>query len=259
MDVKDKVFLVSGGSTGLGSGAVATLAHKGAQVVIVDIRRDAAEQLIIDLKEEGAPGEVTFQRIDVNDSDAVGRGVPKIADRQGAMHGLVSCAGSYPYMPMCETGDDASSPEWHRIDTFIRCLHINLVGTFSMVRAVLPMILDNTPDTRGERGTIIATSSNANEIGHLALSAAAGGIDGMLSPLCKEFSPQGIRFNTIAPSYIKTRMWREHPESVQSRMQAQAYGVLPGKVSDFGELAAHIIENPMLNGQRLALDMGGSI
>lgn len=256
MIIENKVFIVTGGSTGLGSGVVEQLAQQGAIVVIADLRRDAAEQLIKDLKDEEAVGQVFFNRLDVNDVEAVQRVVPKIAEQHGAIHGLINCAGNYPFMPLIDKEDD---DELHRIDTFICCLHINLVGTFSMIRAATPYILQNQPDARGERGVVVSTSSSAAEAGHLALSAAAGGIDGMLGPLVREFAGQGIRFNTVAPLYIQTRMWRDQPDAAKDALQSRALSPTPGKVADFAAITCQLIENAAMNGQRIALDMGASV
>jgi NAD(P)-dependent dehydrogenase (short-subunit alcohol dehydrogenase family) len=146
----------------------------------------------------------------------------------------------------------------HGLDAFERVLAINVIGTFNVLRQAAHAMLANEPDDDGERGVCINTASIAaydGQIGQVAYSASKGAIVGMTLPAARDLADAGIRVCTIAPGTFDTPLLATLPAPARD---ALAEGVpFPrrlGRPQEFGALAAHIIENPMLNGEVIRLD-----
>ena len=136
---------------------------------------------------------------------------------------------------------------------------INLVGTFNVMRlAAFKMLTDNAPDDEGERGVLINTASVAafdGQIGQIAYSATKGGVVGMTLPAARDLSDKGIRVCTIAPGLFDTPLLAALPEDARASLGEQVpFPSRLGRPSEYAQLAAHIVENTMLNGETIRLD-----
>src|SRR5882672_9185017 len=224
MQIKDGVFVVTGGASGLGEGTVRMLSANGASVVIADLQADKGEALA---KELGA--RVRFVKCDVT-SEADGQATVDAAAKIGALRGLVNC----------------------------RVIAINLVGTFNMIRLVAVAMAKGQPSASGERGVIVNTASVAaydGQIGQAAYSASKGGVVGMTLPVARDLSRDAIRVCTIAPGIFETPMLLGMPKDVQDALAKQVpFPPRLGKPSDYAQLVKHIVENEMLNGEVIRLD-----
>jgi NAD(P)-dependent dehydrogenase (short-subunit alcohol dehydrogenase family) len=116
----------------------------------------------------------------------------------------------------------------------------------------------NQPTADGERGVIINTASVAafdGQIGQAAYSASKGGVVGMTLPIARDLAEVGIRVCTIAPGLFDTPMMATLPESVRVALGKQVpFPSRLGQPAEYAALAAHIIENSMLNGETIRLD-----
>ena len=110
----------------------------------------------------------------------------------------------------------------------------------------------------GERGVIVNTASVAaydGQIGQAAYSASKGGVVGMTLPIARDLSRDLIRVCTIAPGLFKTPLLGSLPEEAQKSLGQQVpHPARLGDPDEYGALAVHIIENPMLNGEVIRLD-----
>src|SRR5690606_16845293 len=88
MDIKDKVFIVTGGASGLGAGTARMLVAEGASVVIADVQDEAGRELAAELGQ-------TYVHCDVT-QEADGQAAVDAATKAGALFGLVNCAGVAP-------------------------------------------------------------------------------------------------------------------------------------------------------------------
>jgi NAD(P)-dependent dehydrogenase (short-subunit alcohol dehydrogenase family) len=144
------------------------------------------------------------------------------------------------------------------LDMFEMVIRINLIGTFNVIRLAATEMLNNKPTDNGERGVLINTASVAafdGQIGQAAYSASKGGIVGMTLPIARDLSRSGIRCLTIAPGTFDTPMLGLMPEPMRQALAAQIpFPSRLGKPAEYGELACHIVENPMLNGETIRLD-----
>ena len=245
MEIKNSVFLVTGGASGLGAATAKTLAANGGKLVIADLNVALGEALA---KEIGG----TFVNCDVT-SEADGQNAINTAVKtHGAIHGLVNCAG----IGTAEKTTGKNGP--HSLAGFTRVIQINLIGSFNMIRLAATAMLNNQPNAAGERGVLINTASVAaydGQIGQAAYSASKGGIVGMTLPIARDLSRDGIRCVTIAPGLFLTPLLQGLSPEVQESLGKQVpFPSRLGRPDEFASLAKHIVENEMLNGETIRLD-----
>ena len=135
---------------------------------------------------------------------------------------------------------------------------MNLIGTFNSIRLAAAQIAKNEPNEDGERGVILNTASVAafeGQIGQAAYSASKGGIVGMTLPIARDLAELGIRVCTIAPGIFDTPLLGTLSEPVRISLGKQTpFPARLGRPAEYAALAAHIIENAMLNGETIRLD-----
>jgi NAD(P)-dependent dehydrogenase (short-subunit alcohol dehydrogenase family) len=242
VDIKDAVAIVTGGASGLGLATTKRLLDRGAHVVVLDITGEDVAT--------GLGDRVRFAAADVTNADAVTAALD-IADGIGPLRVVVNCAG---------TGDAIrvlSRKGVYPLDLFARVININLVGTFNVLRLGAERIA-KTDLVGEERGVIINTASVAafdGQIGQAAYSASKGGVVGMTLPIARDLADKAIRVMTIAPGLFDTPLLAGMPEEAKNSLGAQVpHPARLGDPDEFGALAVHIVENPMLNGEVIRLD-----
>ncbi|SDI20313.1 NAD(P)-dependent dehydrogenase, short-chain alcohol dehydrogenase family [Pseudomonas delhiensis] len=248
MHIQDKVFLITGGGSGLGAATAKTLVESGGRVLLADVNADAAAARV----EELGSANARFIRTDVT-READGRAAVEAALANfGALHGLANCAGIAP----AEKVLGRNGP--HGLDSFARAVNINLVGSFNMLRLAAEAMARNEPDAGGERGVIINTASVAafdGQIGQAAYAASKAGVVGMTLPVARELARHGIRVMTIAPGIFETPMMAGMPQEVRDSLGASVpFPPRLGRPDEFAALVRHIVENSMLNGEVIRLD-----
>ena len=244
MDIAGKVFIVTGGASGLGEGTARLLAAKGAKIVIADMQAEKGEAVA---REIGG----SFVKCDVT-SEADGQAVVAKAVAMGKLMGLVNCAG------IATAEKTVGKNGAHNFEGFKRTVTINLIGSFNMIRLAADAMCKNEPEATGERGVMISTASVAaydGQIGQAADSASKGGVVGMTLPIARDLAKNGIRNMTIAPGIFGTPMMASMPKEVQESLAAAVpFPSRLGTPLDYAKLAVHIVENDMLNGEVIRLD-----
>jgi NAD(P)-dependent dehydrogenase (short-subunit alcohol dehydrogenase family) len=254
MEINAKVFLVTGGGSGLGAATARALVARGARVVVADVNHDAGLRLVNELGDNAR-----FVATDVSDEASAVNAVHTAVSAFGGLHGLVNCAGVAPAEKV--VGRDGP----HRLDSFMRTININLVGTFNMIRLAAAEMMKGDADAGGERGVIINTASVAafeGQVGQAAYAASKGGIVALTLPVARELARSGIRCLTIAPGIMETPMLLGMPAEVQQSLgQMVPFPQRMGRPAEFAALVLHIVENAYLNGEVIRLDgairMGG--
>src|SRR5918997_1658636 len=242
MEIESRIFLVTGGGSGLGAATARMLVGAGASVVVADLH--------------GEPGKnIWFIETDVKNEKHVKSAVDVATDGFGGLHGVVNCAG----VAIAEKVLGKEGP--HELESFARVVRINLVGTFNVVRLAAEAMRENEPGEDGERGVIVNTASVAafdGQIGQAAYAASKGGVAAMTLPLSRELARWGVRVMTIAPGLFDTPMMAGLPEEARESLGKQVpFPPRPGRPGEYADLVKHIIENEMLNGEVIRLD--GSI
>jgi len=245
MLIKNSIFLITGGASGLGEATARMAAENGAKVVIADLQADLGEKLA---KEIGG----RFAKCDVT-SEADGKAAVELAVKAfGGIHVLVNCAG----IGTAERTIGKEGP--HNLGHFTRVVTINLIGSFNMIRLAADAMAKAGPNAAGERGVIINTASVAaydGQIGQAAYSASKGGIVGMTLPIARDLSRNGIRVCTIAPGIFETPMLLGMPKDVQDALGKMVpFPPRLGRPVEYAQLARAIIENEMMNGETIRLD-----
>lgn len=244
MEIAGKVFLVTGGASGLGEGTARMFAANGGKVVIADLQADKGEALARELG--GA-----FVRCDVSQEADAQAAVAK-AVSLGKLVGLVNCAGIAPAAKT--VGKDGAHP----LALFTKVVTVNLIGSFNMIRLAAEAMAKNEPEPTGERGVLISTASVAaydGQIGQAAYSASKGGVVGMTLPIARDLARNGIRNMTIAPGIFGTPMLFAMPKEVQDALAAGVpFPSRLGTPADYAKLVHQIVVNDMLNGEVIRLD-----
>jgi NAD(P)-dependent dehydrogenase (short-subunit alcohol dehydrogenase family) len=245
MEIRNNVFVVTGGASGLGGATSRMIAANGGKVVVADVQADKGEALAREL------GTARFVKCDVS-SEADGKAAIAAALAMGTLRGLVNCAG----VAIGEKTVGKEGP--HRLDAFARVIGINLIGTFNMIRIAADAMSKQEATADGERGVLINTASVAafdGQIGQAAYSASKGGVVGMTLPIARDLSRSGIRCVTIAPGLFATPMLLGMPQEVQDSLGKQVpFPARLGKPEEYAQMVKAILENVMLNGETIRLD-----
>ncbi len=248
MDIAGKVFIVTGGASGLGEGTARMLAAHGAKVVIADLQADKGQALADEL---GGAAVAQFVKCDVS-QEADGQAVVAKASAMGKLMGLVNCAGIAPAAKT--VGKEGA----HALHIFAKVVTVNLIGSFNMIRLAAQAMSKNEPESTGERGVLISTASVAafdGQMGQAAYSASKGGVVGMTLPIARDLARNGIRNMTIAPGIFGTPMLFTLPKEVQDSLAASVpFPSRLGTPADYAKLVHQIITNEMLNGEVIRLD-----
>lgn len=246
MGIRHGVYVVTGAASGLGQAVARMLMGAGAKVVLADVNPVAGAEA-----EASLGGNAKFVQTDVT-SESSAMQAFDVASELGNVVGLINCAGVAPGEKVM--GKDGP----HRLDSFVRALNINLVGTFNMVRLAAQHIAKSDPDEHGERGVIINTASIAafdGQVGQAAYAASKGGVVSMTLPLARELSRYGIRVMTIAPGIIETPMMLAMPPDVLASLgKSVPFPPRLGKPEEFSLLVEHILQNHYLNGEVIRMD-----
>jgi NAD(P)-dependent dehydrogenase (short-subunit alcohol dehydrogenase family) len=239
--------LVVGGASGLGEATVRRLHAGGAPLVVADLNEERGAALVEELGDRAQ-----FVRADVTDADQLQRAVDAAAGLEGGLRISVCCAG----IGWAERV--ASRRGAHALEPFETVIRVNLIGTFNVLRLATAAMVGQEPAPSGERGVCINTASIAafdGQIGQIAYSASKGGIVGMTLPAARDLAVAGIRVCTIAPGTFDTPLLAALPdENRRALAEAIPFPARLGQPDEFAALAAHIVENEMLNGETIRLD-----
>ncbi len=244
MEIEGKVFIVTGGASGLGEGTARMLAAHGGKVVVADLQADRGQKVAAEIG--GA-----FVRCDVS-QEADGQQAVATALVLGKLVGLVNCAGIA--LGLKTVGKDGAHP----LASFTKTITVNLIGSFNMIRLAAEAMCKNEPEPTGERGVLISTASVAaydGQMGQAAYSASKGGIVGMTLPIARDLARNGIRNMTIAPGIFGTPMMFSMPAELQQALAASVpFPSRLGTPEDYAKLVHQIVTNEMLNGEVIRLD-----
>ena len=245
MEIAGSGALVVGGASGLGEATARRLQSQGAQLTIADVNAENGEALAGEI---GA----RFVACDVRDEEQVRAAVEAAAEADGGLRISVCCAGTGWAQKV------AGSRGPHPLEPFSVIIAINLIGTFNVLRLAASAMLGNEPLEEGERGVCINTASIAayeGQIGQIAYSASKGGVVGMTLPAARDLASAGIRVVTIAPGLFDTPLLAALPAETRDSLGSSIpWPPRLGRPAEYAHLAAHIVENTMLNGEVVRLD-----
>ena len=210
-------------------------------VTVADLAEDRARQLAAEIG-----GRAVL--CDVTDPASTAAAVAAAGDLRIA----VICAGlATPAKLLGREGPTS-------LDAFARVIEVNLIGTINALRCAAGAMASNQPDQAGERGVCVNTASIAaydGQIGQVAYAASKGGVVALTLPVARELASKGIRVATIAPGLFDTPLLAGLPEDARrSLSDTVPFPARLGHPEEYADLAAHIVTNPMLNGEVIRLD-----
>ena len=186
----DKVALVTGGASGIGSAIVDAYAAKGATVVVLDKAPEAADQKVSEGSAAAAIG------CDVTVQQSVADAVSNVSARFGRIDVLINSAG----IALTAPAEELTVEVWEQT------MAVNLRGAFLVSQHVGRIML-----AQGS-GAVISLASQAATValpGHLAYCASKFGVVGLTKVLALEWAGRGVTANTISPTVVMTPLARE--------------------------------------------------
>lgn len=251
MQIKNSVFLITGGASGLGAATARMAVEGGGKVVLADMQAEAGDGLAQSL---GAAAR--FIRTDVSAEADAKAAVELALSAFGGVHVLVNCAG----IAIAEKTLGKDGP--HQLASFSRVVGVNLIGTFNMIRMTADAMAKAGPNAAGERGVIVNTASVAafdGQIGQAAYSASKGGVVGMTLPIARDLAAIGVRVNTIAPGLIDTPIYGQGEASEAFKANLGRNVLFPNRLGtpeEFATLAMELVTNSYMNAEVIRVDGG---
>jgi NAD(P)-dependent dehydrogenase (short-subunit alcohol dehydrogenase family) len=247
MKLDSGTALVTGGASGLGLATARALASQGAKVLIVDLASSPGEEVARELGDH-----VRFAAADVT-SEADMNAACDAATALGPLRMLVHCAGrGGPVRLIDKEGNPGS------LEAYENIIRVNLIGTFNTLRLAAVRMARNQPTPEGERGVCVLTASVAayeGQIGQIPYASSKAGVVGMTIVAARDLASKLIRVCTIAPGIFDTPMLARVTEDARRTLSASVpHPARLGQPDEYAQLAKHIIENTMLNGETIRLD-----
>lgn len=251
MRLKDKVAVITGGTSGIGKATALLFAQEGARVAITGRSLERGDEVVQRIR--NSRGEAIFLRADVSSASDCQRVVDETLRAFGHTDILFNNAGVfYP-----QTALECSEHEWdQQID-------VNLKGTFLMSKAVLPGMIAR------KRGVIINNASGWGIVGGdraVAYCASKGGVVLMTKAMAIDHGAQGIRVNCVCPGDVETPMlpadakmrglkWEDYIAGCSNRPL--------GRVGTVDEIAKAVLflaseDSSFMTGAALVVDGGGT-
>src|SRR5512147_8039 len=224
VDLKDKVILITGASSGFGEDAARLFAKEGCKVVVAARRLERLQNLAADIQDQG--GEAIAVPMDVTNHDEINLMVKTAIDLYGQIDILFNNAG-FGHLGWLETLDPDRD-----IETQIQ---VNLIGLIQTTRAVLPYMLQR------ESGHIINMSSIAGWIApstYSIYSATKFGVRGFTDALRREVQPFGLHVSGIYPGPAQTEFSQHTGNHPMKKSRLRQY--FPAMTSEY--VAHHVLD-----------------
>lgn len=197
----DKTALVTGGAGRIGSEDCRVLAEEGAEVVVLDVKEDAAQDVADEIEEDG--GTAHAVECDLTDRDAVSTTVEALREETGGIDILINNAGMVDARARMEDFDD---------DTWDRDMSINITGTYNITREVFPGMCER------EWGRIINMSSITGMqggFGQASYATTKAALIGFGKTLALEGAQSGVTCNAVAPNIVVGALADMSPEELE--------------------------------------------
>jgi NAD(P)-dependent dehydrogenase (short-subunit alcohol dehydrogenase family) len=238
--------LVTGGASGLGRATAERLLGAGAFVVIADLPTSAGHTVAAQLGDRAR-----FVPADVTNPAQVEEAIAS-ASKLAPFRATVHCAGRGGSLRIVDKNGNPGS-----LELFESVIRTNLIGTFNVLRLTAAEMI-KIDEVEAERGVVVLTASVAayeGQIGQIPYASSKAAVVGMTIVAARDLASRKIRVCTIAPGTFDTPILDRIPPDIrESLAKATPHPARLGRPPEFAMLAAHIIENPMLNGETIRLD-----
>lgn len=246
MDLQGISALVTGGASGLGRATAQRLVRQGASVVVVDLPASPGAKLAAELGSA-----CRFVAADVLEETQM-QAAFDAAEAFGPLRAVVHCAGRGGALRILDRDGVPGA-----LAAYEAVVRVNLVGSFNVLRLAAARMARNDL-VEEERGVFVLTSSIAayeGQIGQIPYASAKAGIVGMTLVAARDLAARAIRVCAIAPGVFDTPILdRIKPEAKAALSASVPNPSRLGRPEEFAMLTAHIIENPMINGETIRID-----
>ena len=188
-DFSDRVVLVTGAASGIGSAVAARFVAAGATVCGCDISKNGS-----------APGAALFGQVDVSDESSVATFVAQVVEKFGRIDTVVNVAGVGVQSDTFVATHDVSLPEWQKV------IDVNLTGTFIVSRATLPELIK----TKGSIVNIASVMGLVAGAGVIAYTSSKFGVVGLTKGMALDYARGGVRVNAVCPGFVNTPLVQHH-------------------------------------------------
>ena len=243
-DHQNKIYLVTGGTTGIGAATVAALAEAGATVIATGRNPETLERA-----RKSLPRNTELVQSDAGNVEDIKKLAAHVRERYGRLDGVVLNAGVAPFMPL-EAWDEG---------TFDQLFAVNVKGPFFLLQQLSPLL--------SEGASVVFNTSVVRDFG-LAGAAPYGATKGALRSLIRslsvELAPRGIRVNAVAPGPIETPIYGKvgMPQDELHGFQAHMASRIPlgrfGSASDIASAFSFLLSPGagFITGEELYVDGG---
>ena len=248
--LKDKVALITGGSSGIGRACAQIFAREGAKVVVTDVNVTGGEETVRAIQEAG--GEASFVRADVSQAAEV----EAMVARAVALYGRLDCGFNNASDNAAHLGALVPTHEYPE-ENWDRIIDVNLKGVWLCMKFEIRQMLEQGG------GAIVNTSSALGLVGTRdmpAYVASKHGIVGLTRAAALEYAEQGIRVNAVCPGYIRTPMTKarlDDPEGAARMLAREPIGRV-GEPEEVAETVVWLCSEAasFVTGHALAVDGG---
>lgn len=224
MSLLGKVFVVTGGASGIGKATVQKLLKLSATVHSID-KSDQKPHL-----DEHAGRLYSYAGIDVSARDSIKSVFATIAERSATLNGLVHCAGILRTTPLSDEGDDDLDLLWR----------VNVRGTWN-VGTEFHRYARKAPENTNPHEPVLETAAIVNFASMAGLQsfpsmsgyvASKHAVVGLTKSMAQEWGPKGIRVNCIAPGMVLTPMSKPAYDASQPLLSVMKQALEPEEVAD---------------------------
>ena len=244
-----KTAIITGGAAGMGRATALAFAEEGAAVTILDIQKDAGEEVVCMIRESGGTAE--FIEADVSDARQVDAAFDRVAEIVGSYDILFNHAGTITVKPLHESTEA----------DYDRLMDINVRSAFLVCRRAVREMSDNGG------GAIVITASVASEMGYALESLycmTKGAVLQLARSISAEYRDRGIRCNAVCPGFVKTAHGLLEIDELDAAGQEWEEGALAeaqGRICEPEEVAAAVVflasdEASFITGNALYVDNG---
>lgn len=248
----NKTVLITGGAQGIGLGMAQAFAKAGANTVITDKDREAGDEAVRRLQQEGL--QVEFILCDVAEEKEVRELVRQVGEKYKQLDALVNNAGiADPFVGPLQELDMA---------VFDRVLAVNLRGPLLCAKHALPLL------AKAEHPAILNISSTRafmSEPNTFPYSASKGGLEALTHSLAVSLTQESVRVNAIAPGWVEVGDWQKASERYAPQHSTEDKNQHPvgrvGMPQDIAEAALFLCSDKagFITGQSLAIDGGMTV
>jgi NAD(P)-dependent dehydrogenase (short-subunit alcohol dehydrogenase family) len=244
-----KIAVITGGAAGMGRTTSLAFAREGASVAILDIQREAGEETVKLIRQNG--GSAEFFETDVSDAWQVDAAFDRVIEIFGPYNVLFNHAGTITVKPLHESTEE----------DYDRLMDINVRSAFLVCRRAVKEMSDNGG------GSIVITASIASELGYPLESIycmTKGAVLQLARSISAEYRDQGIRCNAVCPGFVKTAHGLREISELDEAGQEWEEGALAdaqGRICEPEEVSSAVVflasdEASFITGNALYVDNG---